>query len=225
MIGGKRRRRSSVGQRMASREPGKRRGGGGFAPKLVIVVAVGALVLVAATLVFRGKLPVPGAPAPPAAAAHDAAGWSRLGREAALRGAHDAALATYRDGLRAFPSDPVLLGSYAKAIKNRSFAVRMSRGRAVPVAATSHERVAAALEALALLDAAQRAQPNSPEPALQKGMLLAAWGLPEDALVELYGAVVRGSRAPELERTAGAITLLQLGRGSELDQNGSPSSR
>ena len=143
---------------------------------------------------------------------------------------YDTALATYREGLKRFPNDVVLLGSYATAIKNASFAVRPSRGRLVPVARGSHERVAAALEALALLDAAQRAQPNSPQPALQKGLLLASWGLPEDALVELFGAVTKGDRSPELERTATAITLLQLGRGGEvapaaLDQNGSPAIR
>jgi tetratricopeptide (TPR) repeat protein len=161
--------------------------------------------------------------------ARDAAGTARMARAAEERGDLEKALAIYREGVRRFPSDPVLLGSYGTATTNRSFAVRTNRGRLMPLAATSRERTTAAQEALRLLDAAQQANPRLSQPALQKGLLYAAWGLPEDALVELYAAVVRGDRSPALERTAGAITRLQLGRADSLgalpDQNGRPARR
>jgi tetratricopeptide (TPR) repeat protein len=209
---------------------GARRGSAGSAARIgagvmvaLAVVAIGWFAMRAREQAGRGgpTADVPGG----RANAGDAAGYASQGRAAEARQDYDAALETYREGLRRFPDDAVLLGSYATAIKNRSFAVRESRGRLVPVAATSHDRVRAAHETLALLDAAQRARPQASQAPLQRGLLYAAWGLPEDALVELYAAVTRGDRSPEIEQTAGAITLLQLGRGSEVDQNGKPASR
>jgi hypothetical protein len=157
--------------------------------------------------------------------ADNATGYVRLARAAEGRQDYAGAFALYREGLRHFPDDVFLLGSYGAATTNASYGVRRNRGRLVPVMATSRDRVRAAHEALVLLDRAQAAAPAMSAPALQKGLMLAAWGLPEDALVELYGAVVRGDRSPELERTAGAITLLQLGRADSLGQNGRPASR
>jgi tetratricopeptide (TPR) repeat protein len=216
---------------MVSRS-GPRRGSGGTGARLgagvfVALVVVAALFFIWRAIGERGQgAPATGAPTGGGRpGSGDAATYAREGRAAEARHDDDAALATYREGLRRYPDDAVLLGSYATAIKNRSFAVRPSRGRMVPVAATSHDRVRAAREALALLEAAQRARPAGSQAPLQKGLLYAAWGLPEDALVELYAAVTRGDRSPELEQTAGAITLLQLGRGNEVDQNGMPASR
>lgn len=229
MSGGKRTRRSSTGRPMVSRS-GARRGSAGSAARIgggviLALVVVAIAWFVARTMEQAGK-GGPTANAPGGRAdAGDAAGYASQGRAAEARQDYDAALDTYREGLRRFPEDAVLLGSYATAITNRSFAVRESRGRLVPLAATSHDRVRAAHEALALLDAAQRARPQASQAPLQKGLLYAAWGLPEDALVELYAAVTRGDRSPEIEQTAGAITLLQMGRGRELDQNGRPASR
>lgn len=228
MSGGRRTRRSSTGRPMVPRGGGRR---GDMSPAARIGAGVAVALVVLAAVFFFLRASAPQAPGGPARAksssssAADAASYASEARAAEAREDHDAALATYREGLRKFPQDEVLLGSYATAIKNRSFAVRPSRGRMVPVAATSHDRVRAALEAIALLDAAQRARPEGSQAPLQKGLLYAAWGLPEDALAELYGAVTRGDRSPELEQTAGAITLLQMGRGSEVDQKGRPASR
>ncbi len=226
MSGGRRAKRSSTGRAMASRSPDGRRGGPG--PRARILAGLIVFFIVAAAVFAWSRFMDGRAPARTSARsvqASDAAGFARAGRAAETRLDYATALATYRDGLKRFPNDEILLGSYATAIKNASFAVRPSRGRLVPVAANSHERVGAALEAIALLEAAQRARPQASQAPLQKGLLYAAWGLPEDALVELYGAVTRGDRSPELERTATAITLLQMGRGSEVDQKGSPASR
>lgn len=209
--------RSSTGR------PRGRRGGRGRR-----ALALGATLLVALALGF-GMWRWQGGDGGVPRAAGDARAIARQARAAELAGDDPAALALYRAGLARYPRDEVLLGSYATATTNRSFAVRRNRGRIVPVAPTSRDRVDAAREALALLDAAQAADARGGQPALMKGLLYAAWGLPEDALVELYVAVTRGERAPQLERTAGAITLLQLGRADSLgtapDQNGRPASR
>ncbi len=223
MSGGRRTRRSSTGRPMVPRGGGRR---GAPVPGARIAAGVLlALVVVAGGFFAWRAIDERRSGATSARSGEDAAAFARDGRAAEMRQDHDAALALYREGLARFPDDVVLLGSYATAIKNRSFAVRPSRGRMVPLAATSHDRVRAAQEAIALLDAAERARPAGSQAPLQKGLLYAAWGLPEDALVELYAAVTRGDRSPELERTAGAITLLQLGRGNEVDQNGMPASR
>ena len=152
--------------------------------------------------------------------------------EAEARGDYATAFALYREGIARHPDDVSLLGSYGAATTNRSYAVRMNRGRLVPVMPTSDDRVRAAREALALFDQAQQAAPTMAAPALQKGLLYAAWGLPEDALVELYRAAVLGGPSPEIDRVGGAITLLQLGQGDRLGsavldsvQNGRPASR
>ncbi len=155
---------------------------------------------------------------------HSAAEFLARARAAELRQDFEGSFAAYRAGLSRFPEDAVLLGAFATAIQNRSYAVRVNRGRAVPLTPTSRERVAAAREAFALLDASERARPANPNPALHRGLLYAAWGLPEDALVELYRARVLGGTSPEIDRAGGAITLLQLGRGDTLGQNGSPAS-
>jgi len=224
MSGGRRTKRSSTGRAMASRGAGEhRRGGPGREARIMAGVAAAAVVLAVVFLTLRTMLGGGSGSARPAS--NDAIGYARLGRAAETRHDDDAAGRAYREGLRRFPDDATLLGSYATAVKNRGFAVRLNRGRAVPVAATSHDRVRSAHEALELLAAAQRSRPGMSAPALQKGLLYAAWGLPEDALVELYGAASRGDPSPELEQTAGAITLLQLGRGNELDQKGNPASR
>jgi len=147
-------------------------------------------------------------------------------RQAEERGDFEGAFAAIRDGLRHFPNDPVLLGTLGTATQNQSYAVRTNRGRIVPVTPTSRERVAAAREALALLEASERSRPADPHPALHRGLLLAAWGLPEDALVELFRARVLGGTSPEIDRVGGAITLLQLGSAADsLGQNGRPASR
>ena len=147
-------------------------------------------------------------------------------RQAEERGDFEGAFAAIREGLRHFPNDPVLLGTLGTATQNRSYAVRTNRGRVVPVTPTSRERVAAAREALALLEASERSRPADPNPALHRGLLLAAWGLPEDALVELFRARVLGGTSPEIDRVGGAITLLQLGSAADsLAQNGRPASR
>jgi len=136
-------------------------------------------------------------------------------RQAEERGDFEGAFAAIRDGLRHFPNDPVLLGTLGTATQNQSYAVRTNRGRIVPVTPTSRERVAAAREALALLEASERSRPADPNPALHRGLLLAAWGLPEDALVELFRARVLGGTSPEIDRVGGAITLLQLGSAAD----------
>lgn len=223
MSGSRRTSRSSTGRAMARRGRGRGR---------TVVRAV--ILLLVVGLVGGGLWQWQALRRGPAgrgaiAIGRDAATTASLAREAEDAGDFDRALALYREGVRQFPTDAVLLGSYGTAITRRSFAVTTNRGRPAPVAGGSLERVRAAHEAIRLLDAAQAARPRMSQPALQKGLLYAAWGLPEDALVELYAAVVRGERSPELERTAGAITLLQLGRADSLgaapDQNGRPARR
>lgn len=224
MSGSRRTSRSSTGRAMGRRGRGR---------ALRLVVRGGAVVLLLAAAAWgfsRWQADrALRAGSPGVRIARDAAGTARLARAAEEAGDLDRALAIYREGVRRFPGDPVLLGSFGTATISRSYAVERNRGRIVPVTPTSLERVAAAHEALRLLERAQEANPRLAQPALQKGLLYAAWGLPEDALVELYAAVVRGDRSSPLERTAGAITLLQLGRadslGATMDQNGRPARR
>ncbi len=218
--------RSSTGRSVSARPTG----GGGSAPWLVVVAILVAVGGVLGYVQWKKRAP------------HDvgvslgAATTTEIlqrTREAEQRGDYDTAFALYRAGLARSPNDVYLVGSYGAATTNASYAVRRNRGRLVPVMPTSLDRVRAAQEALALFDRAQAAAPAMPAPAYQKGLMYAAWGLPEDALVELYAAVLKGDRSPEIDRVAGAITLLQLGRGSELepgqgpapDQNGRPASR
>jgi len=223
MSGGRRTARSSTGRAMVRKSRGR-----GHLLGRSALAALAAILVGWGVLHWQAGRHSAGS-ASPVRIARDAVGTARLARAAEKRGDLEGALAIYREGVRRFPRDAVLLGSFGTATTNRSFAVHSNRGRLVPVAPTSHARTAAAHEAIRLLDAAQRESPRLSQPALQKGLLYAAWGLPEDALVELYGAVVRGNRSPELERTAGAITQLQLARpdhaGAATTQKGRPARR
>ena len=146
---------------------------------------------------------------------------------------YDSAFTLYLEALRRYPNDLALWGSYASALNNRSFVVRPNRGKSVALDATSHERVQDALASLAQFDAMERAAPRYGEAALQRGLLYAAWGLPEDGLAELYRAHVLGGREDKINWAGTMITLLQLGRGDSLEsdrqgrlgQNGNPASR
>jgi tetratricopeptide (TPR) repeat protein len=197
------RRRTSTGAR--ARRKGRRgraiRGRGWIV--LILVLAV-----LAGLGLWSSRLSRPSRPA----AAADARGYLAKARAAEGTQDYDTAITIYQEGLARFPRDPLLLGFYGSALKNRSFAVRSNRGRMVPVAPTSLERVHAAEQAIALFDAAERVTPRSPAPALNRGVLYAVWGLPNDALAELYRAAMLGDRSEQLEGTARAITLLQMGR-------------
>jgi hypothetical protein len=155
----------------------------------------------------------------------DAAGYVQAALEAEGRDEAAAAFRLYDEGAARFPGDPYMLGSYAAALNNRSYAVRLNRGRLVPVGSTSRRRVADACAALALLEQAEEAHPRLAAPALYKGRLYAAWGFPEDALEEFVAAYARGDRSPELDRSASGVARLQLAPEAPVDQNGSPASR
>ena len=161
------------------------------------------------------------------AGALSAAEAHRRAQAAEAAGDREGALAIYREAVRTHPKDPFLLGNYAVAVSNRSFVVRTNRGRTVPLRPTSHDRVGDARAALALLDETERIDPKYAEPALQRGLIDAAWGLPEDALVEFYKAHLLGGRQDVIDRNASAITRLQLGAAAfdSLRQNGRPASR
>ena len=202
---GSRRRRGSApvhkGHRAASRPRGGRRlRSAAFVATVIAIMGLGGF------LVWRG---IARRPAPPAATSPQA--YLDLARAAEARGEFEEAFALYAEAVHRYPGQGLLLLSYGAAISNRSFMVRPNRGRLVPLAPTSHARTRAAREALALFDAAERAHPDDGAPALQRGLTCASWGLPEDALMELYRAHLLKGPADEIERVANTITLLQLG--------------
>ena len=219
-MSGSRRSRKKTGTRSTPKAP-RRRTGSSW--RGLVVGALAIVVAAAALWALR-----PGSPnrregtGSPSRSAEE---YLRLAQAAESAQDYEAALTLFRESVRDYPREMVLLGSYASALNNRSFLVRSNRGRTFPLAPTSHERVANALASLAMFDAAERAQPQNGEPALQRGLLYAAWGLPEDALAELYRAHLLGGRQDEIDKAGSTITLLQLGHVDTLDQNGRPASR
>jgi hypothetical protein len=110
-----------------------------------------------------------------------------------------------------FPGDADVATAFGVSVNNTTYFVRPVRGRQVPVMATSLERVRAAHAALRAYERASAGRPALAAPYHYRGNLYAAWGLPDDALRELYQARVRGDSTASLLRTAAAILALQRG--------------
>lgn len=114
-------------------------------------------------------------------------------------------------GVAQFPGDADVANAFGVSVNNTAYFVRPMRGRQVPVMATSLDRVRAAQSALAAYERASAGKPWLASPYHYRGNLYAAWGLPDDALRELYQARVRGDSTASLMRTATAILAIQRG--------------
>lgn len=204
------RRKGAPAPPVTPRKSKSRRGGGA---RLALII--GALALAGAATWFAFARRGAGSNEGPVLGAAEALHQAQAAEK---RGDYEAAFAIYRDAMRWHPGESVLVGAYAAAVSNRSFSVRPNRGRFVSLSPTSYDRVATALEVLALYDKAERLRPGDGEPALQRGLSYATWGLPEDALLELYKAHTLGGRQKEIDGVGATITLLQLGRGDIVDK-------
>jgi hypothetical protein len=114
-------------------------------------------------------------------------------------------------GVAQYPGDADVANAFGVAVNNTSYFVRPVRGRLVPVMATSLDRVGAAQAALAAFDRASSGKPYLASPYHYRGNMYAAWGLPDDAIRELYQARMRGDSTASLLRTAQAILAIQRG--------------
>jgi tetratricopeptide (TPR) repeat protein len=134
-----------------------------------------------------------------------------LGQAATKRGDLLEAYEILKRGVEQFPNDADIANAFGVTVNNTSYYVRPLRGRLVPVMATSLERVGAAQTALAAYDRASAGKPWLASPFHYRGNLYAAWGLPDDALEQLYQARMRGDSSASLMRTANAIVAIQRG--------------
>ncbi|MEP7027818.1 MAG: hypothetical protein ABI960_04410 [Candidatus Eisenbacteria bacterium] len=109
------------------------------------------------------------------------------------------------------PRDIRILGALATALNNECYATRTLRGRVQPVLATSRERVLYAHEALRACDQVEGVLPTSVAAPHYRGMLYAAWGLPEEAGYALSVAVDRGDATAEARQTREVLKMLHMG--------------
>jgi tetratricopeptide (TPR) repeat protein len=115
------------------------------------------------------------------------------GRTATNAGYEEAA-DWFRQGVERYPEHFELRVHLAMALDYGASEGADCRGLSVPLHGISAERVALAREALSEYEKARQLLPNHPEPFARAGNLYTAWGLHEDALIELERAFLLGER-------------------------------